>query len=110
MTGDVQLSDQGLVANRAWVDGQWLKADSGATFAVTDPATGETIAQVPDMGAAETRRAIDAAERALPAWRKRTARDRGAILRRWLSDREPRRRSRDADDARAGQAPCRSAR
>jgi succinate-semialdehyde dehydrogenase/glutarate-semialdehyde dehydrogenase len=73
-----------LVANRAWVDGQWLKADSGATFAVTDPATGETIAQVPDMGAAETRRAIDAAERALPAWRKRTARDRGAILRRWF--------------------------
>ena len=74
-----------LLRDRAYVDGAWIEADSGATFPVVDPATGATIAEVPRMGAAETRRAIEAAQRALPAWKHRTAKDRARILRR-LSD------------------------
>jgi succinate-semialdehyde dehydrogenase/glutarate-semialdehyde dehydrogenase len=72
-----------LLLDRAYVDGQWVEADSGQTFAVTDPATGDTIAEVPRMGAAETRRALEAAQRALPAWRGMLAKERAAILRRW---------------------------
>jgi succinate-semialdehyde dehydrogenase/glutarate-semialdehyde dehydrogenase len=60
-----------------------LESDSGETFAVVDPATGETIADVPRMGTAETRRAIERAEAALPAWRSLVAKDRARILRRW---------------------------
>ncbi len=60
-----------------------LESDSGETFAVDNPATGETIAQVPRMGAAETRRAIERAEAALPKWRAMLAKDRARILRRW---------------------------
>jgi succinate-semialdehyde dehydrogenase / glutarate-semialdehyde dehydrogenase len=60
-----------------------LESDSGETFPVLDPATGETIAEVPRMGAAETRRAIARAEEALPAWRSLLAKDRARILRRW---------------------------
>jgi succinate-semialdehyde dehydrogenase/glutarate-semialdehyde dehydrogenase len=68
---------------QAFIDGAFVGADSGATFAVRDPATGAVLAQVPDMGAAETRRAIAAASRALPAWRERLAKERAQILRRW---------------------------
>jgi len=71
-----------LLRDKAYVDGTWADADSGATFPVVDPATGVTIAEVPRMGAAETRRAIEAAERALPAWKHKTAKDRARILRR----------------------------
>ena len=71
-----------LLRDQAFVDGAWIDADSGATFPVVDPATGVTIAEVPRMGAAETRRAIEAAQRALPAWKHRTAKDRARILRR----------------------------
>jgi succinate-semialdehyde dehydrogenase / glutarate-semialdehyde dehydrogenase len=60
-----------------------LESDSGDTFAVTNPATGETLAELPRMGAAETRRAIERAEAALPAWRTLLAKDRARILRRW---------------------------
>src|SRR5205823_6940776 len=60
-----------------------LESDSGETFPVVDPATGETIAEVPRMGVAETRRAIERAERALPSWRSLVAKDRARILRRW---------------------------
>src|SRR6185312_12697985 len=60
-----------------------LESDSGETFPVVDPATGETIAEVPRMGTAETRRAIERAEAALPAWRSLLAKDRARILRRW---------------------------
>jgi succinate-semialdehyde dehydrogenase/glutarate-semialdehyde dehydrogenase len=72
-----------LLREQAHIDGRWVDADDGATFAVTNPATGETIAVVPRMGAAETRRAIEAAQRALPAWRATLARDRARIMRRW---------------------------
>ena len=71
-----------LLRDQAYVDGAWVDADSGETFPVIDPATGATIANVPRMGAAETRRAIEAAQRALPAWKHRTAKDRARILRR----------------------------
>ena len=74
-----------LLAEKAYVDGTWIDADSGATFAVSNPATGETIADVPRCGVEETRRAIVAAERALPAWRARPAKERALVLRR-LSD------------------------
>jgi succinate-semialdehyde dehydrogenase/glutarate-semialdehyde dehydrogenase len=72
-----------LLRDRAYVDGKWVEADSGETFPVVNPATGETVAEVPRLGAAETRRAIEAAERALPAWRAETAKERARILRRF---------------------------
>src|SRR6188472_1719844 len=71
-----------LLREQAFLDGRWVDADSGETFAVSDPATGKTIARVPRMGAAETQRAIGAAERALPAWRGKTAKERARVLRR----------------------------
>jgi len=60
-----------------------LESDSGETFAVEDPATGETLAELPRMGAAETRRAVERAAAAYPAWRSLLAKDRARILRRW---------------------------
>ncbi len=80
----LELKDGRLLRDQCFVDGQWRGADSGATFAVTNPATGETVASVPEMGGAETRAAIEAANRALPAWRARTAGERARILRRWF--------------------------
>ena len=71
-----------LLQRQAYVDGKWVDADSGETFPVVNPATGEVVADVPRMGAAETRRALAAAERALPAWKARTAKDRARVLRR----------------------------
>ncbi|EQA85378.1 aldehyde dehydrogenase [Burkholderia pseudomallei MSHR338] len=68
---------------RAFVAGEWQAADGGATLEVRNPATGALIGTVPAMGAAETRRAIDAANAAWPAWRKKTAKERAAILRKW---------------------------
>ena len=61
------LETGGLLREQAYVDGAWVDADSGATFPVVDPATGSIIANVPRLGATETRRAIEAAQRALPA-------------------------------------------
>ena len=69
-----------LLRTQAFVDGRWIEADDGATFAVVNPATGDTIADVPRLGAVETRRAIEAAARALPAWRARSAKDRARVL------------------------------
>jgi len=71
------------VITRAYVDGAWADAEDGATFDVVNPATGQTIAAVPRMGAAETRRAIEAAQRALPGWSGMLAKQRARILRRW---------------------------
>ena len=71
-----------LVRTQAYVAGAWVDADSGATFPVVNPATGETIAEVPRLGPAETRRAIEAAGEALPAWKGRTAKERARVLRR----------------------------
>ncbi len=78
------LKDSSLLRTRCFIDGQWCDADSGETITVTNPATGEIIGTVPKMGAAETRRAIEAANAAYPAWRARTAGERSTILRRWF--------------------------
>ncbi len=72
-----------LLRGAGLIDGQWVAADDGATFAVNDPATGRHLADVPRMGRAETERAIAGAAAALPAWRARTAPDRARVLRRW---------------------------
>jgi succinate-semialdehyde dehydrogenase / glutarate-semialdehyde dehydrogenase len=77
------IAEAALRREQAFVDGRWVDADSGDTFTVTNPATGEELARVPRMGAAETRRALEAAEAAFPGWRARTAADRGRTLRRW---------------------------
>jgi succinate-semialdehyde dehydrogenase/glutarate-semialdehyde dehydrogenase len=79
----MKLKDPGLLKNQCYIDGQWVSADSGATRAVRNPATAETVSTVPNAGAAETRRAIEAASRAFPAWRAKTADERARILRRW---------------------------
>ncbi|HMM54495.1 MAG TPA: NAD-dependent succinate-semialdehyde dehydrogenase [Candidatus Desulfobacillus sp.] len=79
----MKLNDLALQRNQALIGGAWCGADDGATFAVTDPASGATLASVPDMGAAETRRAIAAAEAAWPGWRARTGKERAALLRKW---------------------------
>ena len=79
----MQLQDQDLFRQRAYIDGAWVAGDEGRTLPVTDPATGEVIGQVPNLGTAETRWAIAAAEAAWPAWRALTAADRGQRLRRW---------------------------
>jgi succinate-semialdehyde dehydrogenase/glutarate-semialdehyde dehydrogenase len=80
----MQLKDPSLFKQLAYVDGQWISADSGATFDVTDPATGEVIARVADLGAAETTRAVAAAEVAQKAWAAKTGKERANILRRWF--------------------------
>ncbi|UYZ83860.1 NADP-dependent succinate-semialdehyde dehydrogenase [Entomomonas sp. E2T0] len=80
----MQLKDTSLFRQQAYVDGKWLDADSGKTIEVTNPATGEVIGTVPRMGAAETKRAIEAANKALPAWRAKTAKERSVIIRRWF--------------------------
>mgnify|MGYP000586644067 CR=1 FL=1 len=77
------LRDAGLLRQQAFVAGRWSDADSGKVLEVLNPADGTRIGTVPDMGRDETRRAIEAARDALPSWRAKTARERGAILRRW---------------------------
>ena len=78
------LNDPKLFREQCYLDGAWLESDSRNKLVVTDPATGARLGTVPNMGAAETRRAIEAAERAWPAWRARTAKERAVILRKWF--------------------------
>ena len=78
------LKDPKLFREQCYVDGQWVSADAKKTLAVINPASGQTLGTVPDLGAAETRRAIQAAERAWPAWRAKTAKERAVILRKWF--------------------------
>lgn len=80
----MQLKDPSLFRQQAYIDGAWLDADSGQTLKVDNPASGDVLGTVPKMAAAETRRAIEAAERALPAWRELTAKERSQTLRRWF--------------------------
>jgi succinate-semialdehyde dehydrogenase/glutarate-semialdehyde dehydrogenase len=80
----MQITDQGLFRTQAYIDGKWCDADSGETHPVLNPANGETIAEIAKCGTAETRRAIEAAERAQVEWRQRSAKERAAILRRWF--------------------------
>jgi succinate-semialdehyde dehydrogenase/glutarate-semialdehyde dehydrogenase len=78
------LKDPKLFREQCYIDGQWVSADAKKTLAVINPASGQTLGTVPDLGAAETRRAIQAAERAWPAWRAKTAKERAVILRKWF--------------------------
>src|ERR1700722_14570914 len=80
----MQLQDQKLFRQQAYVDGKWVDALNRGTIAVTNPATGETLGTVPRMGAEETRQAIEAADKALPAWRGKTAKERAQIMRKWF--------------------------
>ncbi len=79
------LKDTKLLRDQAYVDGAWVRADSGKTFPVTNPATGQVIAEVQDLGAKETRAAIEAANAAWGPWRKKLAKERSAILRKWFN-------------------------
>ena len=79
----VQLSDPKLFRQSCYVDGAWVNARSNATINVDNPATGEIVGTVPKFGAAETRDAIEAANRAFPDWRKKTGKERAAVLRKW---------------------------
>ena len=80
----MQLNDPTLFRQQAMINGRWRDASSKETLAVTNPANGQQLGNVPKMGAAETREAIDAAAGALPAWRALTAKERSSILRRWF--------------------------
>jgi succinate-semialdehyde dehydrogenase/glutarate-semialdehyde dehydrogenase len=80
----LKLKDSELLRYRAFINGEWVEGDAGEFFPVVDPATGEEIVQVTHCGAAETRRAIEAAEAAMRGWRARPAKDRSAVLRRWF--------------------------
>ena len=79
----MRLKDQGLFHTKCYIDGDWVDADSGETIDVTNPANGEVLGAVPRMGADETRRAVEAANAAWPAWRALTGKERGVTLRRW---------------------------
>ncbi|MBN9694202.1 MAG: NAD-dependent succinate-semialdehyde dehydrogenase [Zoogloea sp.] len=80
----LDLKDPSLLRQACYIDGQWVGADSGETFPVTNPAGGAVIATVPRCGAAETERAFQAADRAFATWRETTAAERARILRRWF--------------------------
>ncbi|MBK5354401.1 NAD-dependent succinate-semialdehyde dehydrogenase [Pseudomonas sp. TH41] len=80
----MKLNDLKLLREQAYINGQWIEADNGTRFAVTNPANGEIIAEVSSLGQAETARAIAAAQAALPAWRGKTAKERSNILRNWF--------------------------
>jgi succinate-semialdehyde dehydrogenase / glutarate-semialdehyde dehydrogenase len=80
----MKLKDSRLLRERCFVDGGWVGADEGGTLEVTNPATGQVLGSIPNMGAGETRRAIAAAGAALPAWKTRTAKERAVVMRRWF--------------------------
>lgn len=79
-----ELKDTRLFREACYLDGQWVQAASGQTIGVDNPATGEIIGRVPKLSGAETKQAIDAANRAFPSWSKKTAKERAAVLRRWF--------------------------
>ena len=80
----LQLKDMSLFRQQCYIDGLWVDADSKATIEVHNPADGTLVGRIPNMGTAETRRAIDAANAAMPAWRAKTAKERSIILRKWF--------------------------
>jgi len=83
MTTNLELRDRSLLRERALIAGEWVASDGGVSFDVTDPATGERLARVARCGAAETERAVLAAERALPEWAARSAKEREVPLKQW---------------------------
>jgi succinate-semialdehyde dehydrogenase/glutarate-semialdehyde dehydrogenase len=79
-----KLSDAKLFRQQCYIDGAWFAADDGSTLTVANPADGSIVGTVPRMGEVETRRAVEAANAAWPAWRAKTAKERSAILRKWF--------------------------
>ncbi|MEE4114299.1 MAG: aldehyde dehydrogenase family protein, partial [Desulfobacteraceae bacterium] len=79
----ISLSDKKLLRQHVWIDGQWAAARSGKTIVVTNPADGKVLGSVPSVSTVEVTQAIDAADAALPAWRRLTAKDRSETLYRW---------------------------
>ena len=79
-----KLKEMAFFREQCFIDGAWVQADDNATIAVVNPADGTVVGSVPRMGAAETRRAIEAANNAWPAWRAKTAKERAALLRKWF--------------------------
>lgn len=79
----LELKDRALLRTQAFINGQWINADSGETFAVTDPATGEHLADVASVGVDETRRAIEAAQIAMSEWKVLPAKERSDVLEMW---------------------------
>ena len=80
----MKLQDAKLFRQQCYVNGEWVDALNRGTIPVTNPATGETLGTVPRMGAEETRQAIEAADKALPGWRGKTAKERAQVLRKWF--------------------------
>ena len=80
----LELKNPALLREQSYINGEWVAAEDGATFAVTNPADGSLVADVPEMEVAGARAAIEAANAAWPAWRSKTAKERSAILRRWF--------------------------
>src|SRR5258708_5244155 len=83
MSPSERLKDPRLFRQQAFVAGAWVDADGGDTVAVTDPATGAGIGTVPALGAEETKRAVNAAAEAWPAWRSLPSSERGRLLEEW---------------------------
>ncbi|GAB2901405.1 NAD-dependent succinate-semialdehyde dehydrogenase [Microbulbifer echini] len=81
----LELNNPALLRTQSYINGQWIDADSGNTFDVTDPATGKVVASVANLGAEETRRAIEAANAAWPAWAATPVKERAKLLRRWYN-------------------------
>src|SRR5262245_28644599 len=82
-TSPPKLKESAFFREQCYIDGAWVDADDKSTLSVVNPADGSVVGSVPKMGAAETRRAIEAANAAWPAWRSKTAKERAAILRKW---------------------------
>ena len=81
----IKLSDPSLLKTRAYIDGKWVDSDNGDTYAVDNPANGKRLADVAKCGAKETRRAIEAADEAMKGWRRKSAPERAAIMRKWFN-------------------------
>lgn len=79
----IQLQDTGLLKSKAYINGLWVQAENQETFAVTNPANGDLITEVPNMGASETNQAIEVANQAMQSWKARSAKERCEILERW---------------------------
>src|SRR5271154_6527942 len=80
----MKLQDEKLFRQQCYINGEWVDALNRGTIPVTNPANGETLGTVPRMGAEETRQAIEAADKALPGWRAKTAKERAQVLRKWF--------------------------
>ena len=81
----MHLTDARLFRQQCYVGGTWIDADNGETSPVANPATGEALGNVPQLGAAEVKQAIAVAEKAFHSWRARTAKERSTLLRRWFN-------------------------